>query len=429
MGGLSEPMCRRVANAVLVAWVLVSASAAAEETAGGDTMGTTWTARWHGTAQGTDPLPSVVVSDELHRILERVNRLMSTWRDDSEVSRFNASSSTDWFEVSPETARVVSRALEISAASDGAFDVTVSPLVQLWGFGSGGPRAAPGAAQLEAARRLVGSNKLTVRDRPPAIRKSDPGVTIDLSAIAKGYAVDLLGEFLESVFVSGYLVEVGGETRVKGSRPDGAAWRIGIEQPVAGLRRVRSVLSLGGPRRGVATSGDYRNRRTVAGRVVSHTLDPRSGRPIEHALAAVTVVAADCMTADAWATALMVLGPEQGLAVAKQHRVAALLLSREGTAIREQSTDEYRAIESESAGGGWWGTWLPVLVLVSLAVAGLSAGVLLRGRALVGSCGGLALMCRSRDDPLCAACGVPGVADEDAGIAEAVEVVSDGAKS
>ncbi len=422
-------MCRRVVNAVLVAWVLVSASAGAEETAGGATMGTSWTARWHGTASDTDPVPSREVSDELSRILERVNRLMSTWRDDSEVSRFNASRSIDWFEVSPETARVVSRALEISVASGGAFDVTVSPLVELWGFGSGGQRDAPEAAQLQAARRLVGSSKLTVRARPPAIRKSDPGVTIDLSAIAKGYAVDLLGEYLESVFVSGYLVEVGGETRVKGSRPDGTAWRIGIEQPVAGLRRVRSVLSLGGPRRGVATSGDYRNRRTVAGRVVSHTLDPRSGRPIEHALAAVTVVAADCMTADAWATALMVLGPEQGLAVAKQHGVAALLLSRQGTAIREQSTAEYRAIVSQSSGGGWWGTWLPALVLVGLAIAGLSAGVLLRGRALVGSCGGLALMCGARDDPLCAACGVSDRVDEEAARPESVEAVNDGAES
>jgi thiamine biosynthesis lipoprotein len=405
-------MSRLVAIAVLGATSLGVLPLEAAETAAGRTMGTSWSVIWHGAPVGADELPPAVVQDELRRLLERIESLMSTWRDDSEVSRFNASRSTDWFEVSPETFRVVRRSLEVSASSGGAFDVTVSRLVDLWGFGHKGKQPPPTDSEIETARQLAGWSKLEVRADPPAIRKTEPLVTVNLSAIAKGYAVDRLGEFLESVGVAGYLVEVGGETRLKGSRSDGADWRLGIEQPVAGRRLLRCVLPLSGPSRGVATSGDYRNRRQVGDRIVSHTIDPRTGRPVEHDLAAVTVVAADCMTADALATTLMVLGPEDGVDYARQHHIAALFLVRVGDGIREESTVEYRALASEpggpSAAVDWWSTWLPVLALVLLAVLGLSVGVLFKGKMLMGSCGGLALLCSDRDDPECGACRVRG---------------------
>jgi thiamine biosynthesis lipoprotein len=401
-------MSRIVAIAVLGATSLGVLPLEAAETATGRTMGTSWSAIWH----APDELPSAVVQDELRRLLERVESLMSTWRDDSEVSRFNASRSTDWFEVSPETFRVVSRSLEVSAASGGAFDVTVSRLVDLWGFGHKGKQPPPTDSDIETARQLAGWSKIELCADPPAIRKTEPLLTVNLSAIAKGFAVDCLGDYLDSVGVADYLVEVGGETRVKGCRSDGAAWRLGIEQPVVGRRRVRSVLPLSGPSRGVATSGDYRNRRQVGDRIVSHTIDPRTGRPVDHDLAAVTVVAADCMTADAVATTLMVLGPDDGVDYARHHHIAALFLVRVGDGIREESTAEYRALlpepEGVSAAVGWWSTWLAVLVLVVLAVLGLSVGVLLKGKMLVGSCGGLALLCSDRDDPQCGACRVSG---------------------
>ncbi len=387
------------------------------ETLSGRTMGTTWTATWHGSRGNTDEVPASVVADELPRLLDRVDRMMSTWRDDSEISRFNSASSTDWFAVSHDTMRVLRRALEIAAQSDGAFDVTVSPLVALWGFGVDGQRPAPDEQQVAAAIRRVGWQKLEVRTDPPSVRKSEPEVTVDLSAIAKGYAVDLLGIYLDSIAVAGYLVEVGGETRVQGARADGSPWRIGIEQPLAGQRRVRRVLTVSGETRSIATSGDYRNRRNVGGRVLSHTIDPRTGHPVEHSLAAVTVVAEDCMTADALATTLMVLGPVDGLAHARRHGVAALLLTRTGTTINEQATEEFSALFGD-VGGRWWNTWVPVLGLVVLAVCGLSAGVLLKGRGLVGSCGGLALMCDRREDPHCGACGVRG---EDVAVANGDE--------
>ena len=381
--------------------------APAAETLNGRTMGTTWTATWHGSRGNTDQVPVSVVADELQRLLERVDGMMSTWRDDSEISRFNSARSTDWFPVSHDTMRVMRRALEIADESGGAFDVTVSPLVDLWGFGADGQRQIPDGEQVAEAIRRVGWQKLEVRSDPPSVRKSEPEVTVNLSALAKGYAVDLLGIYLDSIAVAGYLVEVGGETRVQGNRADGSPWRIGIEEPVAGQRRVRQVLTVGGDTRSIATSGDYRNRRNVGGRMLSHTIDPRTGHPVAHNLAAVTVVAADCMTADALATTLMVLGPENGLAHARRHGVAALLLTRTGTTIHEQATDEFLALSGDG-GGGLWGPWVPVLGLVVLAVCGLSAGVLLNGRGLVGSCGGLALMCDRREDPLCAACGVRG---------------------
>ncbi len=400
-------MSRIVAIAVLVATSLGGLPLEAAETATGRTMGTSWSVIWH----GPDELPSAVVQDELRRLLERIESLMSTWRDDSEISRFNASRSTDWFEVSPQTYRVVSRSLEVSVVSGGAFDVTVSRLVDLWGFGPMGKQPPPTDSDIETARQLVGWSKLELCADPPAIRKAEPLLTVNLSAIAKGYAVDRLGEYLESVGVADYLVEVGGETRVKGSRSDGAAWRLGIEQPVVGRRRVRRVLPLSGPSRGVATSGDYRNRRQVGDRIVSHTIDPRTGRPVDHDLAAVTVVAADCMTADALATTLMVLGPDDGLDYARQQHIAALFLIRVGDGIREESTFEYRELVAEpaesSAAVTWWSTWMAVLALVVLAVLGLSVGVLVKGKMLVGSCGGLALLCSDRDDPQCGACRVP----------------------
>jgi thiamine biosynthesis lipoprotein len=409
-------MSRIVAIAVLGATSLGVLPLEAAESAAGRTMGTSWSVIWHGGPIGSDEWPSAAVQDELRRLLERIDSLMSTWRDDSEVSRFNASRSTDWFEVSPETFRVVSRSLEVSAASGGAFDVTVSRLIDLWGFGHKGKQRTPTDSEIETARHLAGWSKLELRADPLAIRKTEPLLTVNLSAIAKGYAVDCLGEFLESVGVAGYLVEVGGETRLKGSRSDGADWRLGIEQPVAGRRRVRRVLPLSGPSRGVATSGDYRNRRQIGDRIVSHTIDPRTGRPVEHDLAAVTVVAADCMTADALATTLMVLGPDDGIHYAKQNHIAALFFVHDGVGIREQSTVEYRALVSEpgeaSAAVGWWSTWLPVLALVLLAVLGLSVGVLLKGKMLVGSCGGLALLCSDRDDPQCGTCHVRGTGSD-----------------
>lgn len=308
----------------------------------GPTMGTSWQVKLPHVPHGTS-------KDELQagieQLLERVNDQMSTYRADSELSRFNQHDGTGWFEVSSDTARVVLAAQRISDASGGAFDVTVGPLVNLWDFGPE-PRDArvPRDDELAAARERVGYRMLEVRDEPPALRKSRPDLYVDLSAIAKGFGVDRVGEHLESVGCDSYYVEIGGEVRTRGTKPAGTPWRIGIEAPATtrfSSQAAHRVLELRD--RSVATSGDYRNYWEQDGRRFSHTIDPRTGRPVEHPLASVTVVADDCMTADGWATALMVLGPDDAYNLAVEEDLAALLIVREEQGFAEHATPAFEA--------------------------------------------------------------------------------------
>jgi thiamine biosynthesis lipoprotein len=290
----------------------------------GNTMGTTYSVK-------VVELPPGSTSDTLKsRIdarLERVNALMSTYRDDSELSRFNASRSTDWIPVDPALADLVERSLSISNLTAGAFDVTVGPLVNLWGFGPDThPFRVPDDATIAEALRRVGRDKLSVRLEPPALRKAHPELYVDLSGIAKGYGVDQIAEVLDAVAVQDYLVEIGGELRAKGQKPGDQPWRIAIERPDAGTRAVYRGVTLEDA--AMATSGDYRNFYVQDGRSYSHTIDPTTGRPVDHALASVTVVSQDCATADALATGLLVLGPESGLALAEAHGIRAFLVSR-----------------------------------------------------------------------------------------------------
>ena len=276
-------------------------------------------------------LPAGVTLDtvrpEVVLAMEQIEGRLSGWRAESEIARFNDNRSSDWFAVSADTARVLIAAQRIAKLSGGAFDVTVSPLVDLWGFGTTErQQPEPDQKSLSQARAHVGWRKLQVRARPPALRKLDPALRINLGAIAKGHAVDRVAEALDELGVKDYLVEIGGEVRGKGQRPDGRPWRIGIERPAYAARDVQRVVALSG--RAMATSGDYRNYRDLGGKRVSHIIDPRSGRPIEHGLASVSVIAASCMEADALATALMVLGTKEGLPLAEREGISALFISR-----------------------------------------------------------------------------------------------------
>ncbi|MBA3314969.1 MAG: FAD:protein FMN transferase [Planctomycetaceae bacterium] len=285
--------------------------------------------------------------------LERINAQMSTYRSDSELSRFNASDSTEWFPVSAATATVVAEAQRVSRESGGAFDATVMPLVNLWSFGpEARPDAVPSDADLAERRAHVGHEKLEVRLDPPALKKSDPRVSVDLSAIAKGYGVDVVAELLDERGVTAYMVEIGGEVRTKGPKnDDGALWQIGIERPVAGKRAVEKIVALDDD--SMATSGDYRNYFEAGGKRYSHTLDPRSGRPIEHTLVSASVLAPTCMTADAYATTVMVLGPAEGYDWLVERDIAALLIVKVGERFVEKPTPAFSAkIESRHAVSG-----------------------------------------------------------------------------
>ncbi len=289
--------------------------------------------------------PGLTVADlqrEVDRCLETIERQMSTYRADSELSRFNRFEESEWFPVSADTALVVTTALEIGQQTGGLFDVTVGPLVNLWGFGPQARRdTVPTDEQIVAARERVGQQYLQTRQTPPALRKLRPGVYVDLSAIAKGFAVDQVAQVCDRHQLADYLVEIGGEVRASGHRPDGSWWRIGIEQPLDGARAIGRVVELDD--RSLATSGDYRNFFAAEGQRYSHEIDPRTGRPVTHPLASVSVLAEHCMLADALATALMIMGPDEAYRFAEEHQLDVLLLVRTATGFTEKSTPGFAA--------------------------------------------------------------------------------------
>jgi thiamine biosynthesis lipoprotein len=302
-------------------------------------MGTTYSVSIPRLPDGTDRAAvEAVIADSLREADEH----LSGWNDRSELVRFNDSSSTDWQPASPVLFESVDQAQAISRATDGTFDITVGPLVRAWGFGAranAGP-SAPAPEILAQLRANVGYEKLELRPSPPALRKSTPGLEIDLDGIAPGWAVDRIAARFEALGLRDYLVELGGEVRAKGTNAEGRRWRVAVETPQAGERQAYAVIELDGV--GVSTSGDYRDYREVDGRRISHTIDPRSGAPVEHGLASVTVVRESVAEADAWATALMVLGPEEGMALARRERLAALFIRRggqPGTFVADESPE------------------------------------------------------------------------------------------
>jgi thiamine biosynthesis lipoprotein len=299
----------------------------------GEALGTVWSV----TVVSREPLRESAIADLRRRVdetLDRVDRGMSTWRDDAEIVRFNRRSGLEPFRFSAETRRVIAAALELARETGGAFDPTVGPLMPLWGFRGDTERSDPTEQELESARRRVGWQHLAWDDQTRLV-KDVPGVELDLSAIAKGYAVDALVDELARDRPLGLLVEVGGEVRSLGAKANGEPWRVGIENPAAPGSGLEAVVELNG--RALATSGDYRQARIVDGERRSHVLDPRTGRPARSGVASASVVAPSCMEADAVATALMVLGPDAALAwVEERPWLAALLLIREGDAIVER---------------------------------------------------------------------------------------------
>jgi thiamine biosynthesis lipoprotein len=275
--------------------------------------------------------------------LENVEQRMSTYRRNSELSLFNHSSSTDWTPVSRELCEAVDEAIEFGDLTDGAFDITVGPLVNLWGFGPDDSRKEPPSAEaIDAAMLATGREYLHADCEVPAIRKDRAKLYIDLSAYAKGLAADDIATLLDSENIANYLVEIGGDLRARGHNASNAKWRIAIERPDQSGNTVEKIIHVHDL--SVATSGDYRNFFEFEGRRYSHTIDPRTGRPVTHNLASVTVLGESAAFADAMATALMVLGPEAGMALAEREDIAADLLLRDGRSITERMSTEFRSL-------------------------------------------------------------------------------------
>ncbi len=295
----------------------------------GDTMGTRFLVKV--AAQEMPRADYERIATAIRRRLDSVNALMSTWEPESELSRFNRHADSTPFPVSQDSLRVFEAAREVSELSGGAFDVTVAPLVQAWGFGARA-RVPGGPSDLELVqlRARVGWQRVRIDSGASTLSKTHPETVCDLSAIAKGYAVDRLALDLEQLGYRSHLVEIGGELRAGEPKLDGEPWRVAIEAPTetaSGGRQVHQTIGLRGI--GMATSGDYRSYYLKDGKRLSHTVDPRSGRPIEHALASVTVLHPEAMYADALATALNVLGPEAGYALAQDLGLPAHFIIRE----------------------------------------------------------------------------------------------------
>ena len=302
----------------------------------GLTMGTSWSVLVNA---GELPLSREQLQAEFNAVLNRVNMAMSTYLPASELSRINDTDSTDRLTVSAPLMRVLQAAQQISRSTRGAFDVTIGPLVNLWGFGPRQDFTVPGEQQVNTALRLVGHGKLRLDDAVYALKKSDGDMQIDLSAIAKGYGVDEIADYLDRLQLGNYLVEIGGEIRARGVNDKNRPWQIGIEQPVAGRRAVRRIIKL--ENMAMATSGDYRNYFEKDGISYSHAIDPRTGYPVTHELASVTVLHPSAMLADAWSTGLLVLGPEQGYATALENGLAAYFIIHGEPGFEEISTPAF----------------------------------------------------------------------------------------
>ena len=304
----------------------------------GTTMGTTYSIKITELPRHIDRNALKLAAD---RILATVNHQMSNWRANSEISRFNAGASSDWLSVSDDTLGVIDEALRISRLSGGAFDPTSGPLVDLWGFGpTSDNRRVPPQNHIGAALGRTGFQHIRTSASQPAVAKAKAGVEITLCGIAKGFGVDKLAEHLDGEGIGHYLIEVGGELKARGHSPRRRPWRVGIERPVPGRRAVQRIVQLDG--NAIASSGNYRNFFDIDGMRFSHIIDPRTGQPVSHELASVTVIAPTAMQADALSTALMVLGPEAGLDMAEKQNLAALFTVKDGTRLAEIESSQFK---------------------------------------------------------------------------------------
>jgi thiamine biosynthesis lipoprotein len=298
----------------------------------GSTMGTTFSVKVVSPPAGLD---LAALQQEIQGTLDAINDTMSTYLDDSDLSRFNANPSTDWIPVSQELCHAVEAAQVISDFTDGAFDVTVGPLVNLWGFGPDeNIDEPPSEDAIQAAMDSTGHDRLQVDCSVPALRKETADIYVDLSAFAKGHAVDKVADLLDARYLPDYLVEIGGELRLRGLNAKNEYWAIAIETPDRGARAIQTVVHLTDT--AMATSGDYRNFFEFDGTLYSHTIDPRTGFPVTHDAASVTVIADTAAFADAAATALLVMGPDAGLALAERESIAAYFLLRLSSGFEER---------------------------------------------------------------------------------------------
>jgi len=308
---------------------------------GGATMGTTYVVKLAGAHLA--PARLQALQADVQTALDGVDQGMSLYRPESELMRLNRHPAALPLPLSADLYAVLEAAQKVAALSQGAFDVSVAPLVNAWGFGAEKRRGVPPADEIRGRRAAVDWRSLSLDPQRRSASKADAALQADLGGIAKGYGVDLAARAIEAAGIEHYMIEAGGEVRTRGRNAKGEPWRIGIEEPDAVPPRARRVVPLSG--RAMATSGDYRNYFEQDGRRYSHEIDPRSAAPIAHGLASATVIADDCMTADALATALIVLGPQAGWALAQRQGIAAWFIVRDRDGrLHDRASDAFIAL-------------------------------------------------------------------------------------
>ena len=309
----------------------------------GETMGTTYQVKIAGATRSTSRLEHL--AGDVQAALSGVDRGMSLYRTDSELMRLNRHPALIPLPLSRDLFEVLTAGQRVAELSGGAFDISVASLVHVWGFGPEKRKVVPDAGRVRAGRAAVDYRSLRLDPATRTASKALAALQADLGGIAKGYGLDLAARVLEAAGVEHYMIEVGGEVRTRGHNAAGLPWQIGIEEPDAVPQRARRVVPLSG--RSMATSGDYRIYFELQGRRYSHEIDPRTAAPIAHGLASVTVIADDCVHADALATALIVLGPQGGWALAERERLAAYFIVRgpDGR-LHDRSTEAFAAVTS-----------------------------------------------------------------------------------
>ncbi|KGK12646.1 FAD:protein FMN transferase ApbE [Vibrio navarrensis] len=302
----------------------------------GPTMGTTYNIKY---IVQPDIPSAEAIQTEVDRLLEEVNDQMSTYRKDSELSRFNQYQGSEPFTVSEQTATVVKEAIRLNQLTQGALDVTVGPLVNLWGFGpEARPEVVPSDAELAERKANTGIHHLSVDGNK--LSKDLPHLYVDLSTIAKGWGVDVVADYIQSQGIHNYMVEVGGEIRLKGVNREGIPWRIAVEKPSVEERAIQEIIEPGDM--AIATSGDYRNYFERDGVRYSHIIDPTTGKPIANKVVSVTVLDKSSMTADGLATGLMVLGDIKGMEVANQNNIPVLMIVKTDDGFKELVSKAYQ---------------------------------------------------------------------------------------
>lgn len=349
-----------MAALVLVAAICYRSTRPSIHVLHGKIMGTTYNIKY---VADNSVLPENVIGKQVHRALQNVDDRMSTYKPDSELMRFNRHPVEQPFVASADLVALIRESQRISRMSDGAYDVTVGPLVNLWGFGAGnqatvtsldparndpafiqwltenGASQVPPADKVREAMKVVGYDSVAVDDDQHSLIRLKP-VLVDLSSIAKGYGVDQAARALEAEGIMDYMVEVGGEIRIRGRKPDGQSWRIAIRQPELLKEQAGGIIEA--DNKGIATSGDYLNYYEQDGVHYSHLIDARTGYPEQHSLASVAVVADDTATADAYATMFMILGEEKGLALAERECLAVYFICHTARGFESIASTAFR---------------------------------------------------------------------------------------